>query len=246
MVARARAVLRVPVLRRLRHPVPARSSSRGETRIGWRASYQITMAGVAATRLFAAAGAGGIALTAWALRRSGMARRRGRRPDVAFLVLLYVRLHGRDARRRPRPVHRALPRAGAVRAHGRARRSSPLIVDRDLPGHRAAARRRRAADRSSGPRARGAARASWRRRSTRPGLGGRRRAHRDRTSCATRDRGVLGAVAWWGFDIAMLWACFHAFGEPPPFAVHRDGVLRRACSATCCRCRAASAASTAA
>src|SRR5205807_1086304 len=45
---------------------------RGGTRIGWRASYQITMAGVAATRLFASAGAGGIALTAWALRRSGM------------------------------------------------------------------------------------------------------------------------------------------------------------------------------
>jgi uncharacterized membrane protein YbhN (UPF0104 family) len=26
-------------------------------------------------------------------------------------------------------------------------------------------------------------------------------------------------VAWWGFDIAVLWACFHAFGEPPPIAV---------------------------
>ena len=45
------------------------------------ASYQITMAGLAATRLFAAAGAGGIALTAWALRRSGMARRHRRLPD---------------------------------------------------------------------------------------------------------------------------------------------------------------------
>jgi putative heme transporter len=30
---------------------------------------------------------------------------------------------------------------------------------------------------------------------------------------------LLGAVAWWGFDIAVLWACFHAFGEPPPVAV---------------------------
>ena len=35
-----------------------------------------------------------------------------------------------------------------------------------------------------------------------------------------REWGVLGAVAWWGFDIATLWACFHAFGpDPPPFAV---------------------------
>jgi uncharacterized protein (TIRG00374 family) len=35
-----------------------------------------------------------------------------------------------------------------------------------------------------------------------------------------RHWGVLGAVAWWGFDIAVLWACFHAFGtETPPIAV---------------------------
>src|SRR3978361_416301 len=44
---------------------------RGRSRIGWRASYEITMAGLAATRLFASAGAGGVALTAWARRRSG-------------------------------------------------------------------------------------------------------------------------------------------------------------------------------
>ena len=30
---------------------------------------------------------------------------------------------------------------------------------------------------------------------------------------------MLGAVAWWGFDIAVLWACFHAFGGSPPTAV---------------------------
>ena len=51
------------------------SSCAAATRIDWRESYEITMAGLAATRLFAAAGAGGIALTAWALRRSGMERR---------------------------------------------------------------------------------------------------------------------------------------------------------------------------
>ena len=39
--------------------------------ITWRQSYQITMAGLAATRLLAAGGAGGVAVTAWALRRSG-------------------------------------------------------------------------------------------------------------------------------------------------------------------------------
>jgi hypothetical protein len=26
---------------------------------------------------------------------------------------------------------------------------------------------------------------------------------------------LLGAPAWWGFDIATLWACFHAFGYSP-------------------------------
>jgi hypothetical protein len=30
-----------------------------------------------------------------------------------------------------------------------------------------------------------------------------------------REPGLLGAVAWWGFDIATLWACFHAFGYAP-------------------------------
>jgi uncharacterized membrane protein YbhN (UPF0104 family) len=34
-----------------------------------------------------------------------------------------------------------------------------------------------------------------------------------------RDLGLLGAVAWWGFDICVLWAMFHAFGSPPPFTV---------------------------
>jgi hypothetical protein len=35
----------------------------------------------------------------------------------------------------------------------------------------------------------------------------------------SRDPHLLGAVAWWGFDIAVLWACFHAFGDAPPQAV---------------------------
>src|SRR5205814_7552090 len=64
--------------------------ARGVSRIDWRASYEITMSGLAATRLFAAAGAGGIALTAWALRRSGMGARLVACRMVAFMALLYV------------------------------------------------------------------------------------------------------------------------------------------------------------
>jgi uncharacterized membrane protein YbhN (UPF0104 family) len=48
------------------------------------------MAGVAATLLFSAGGAGGIALTYWALRKAGMERRDVGRRMVAFLSLHYV------------------------------------------------------------------------------------------------------------------------------------------------------------
>src|SRR5947209_13676091 len=62
---------------------------RGHGRIGWRESYQITMAGLAATRLFASAGAGGIALTVWAVRRSGMEARIAACRMIAFMAILY-------------------------------------------------------------------------------------------------------------------------------------------------------------
>src|SRR5437899_6252437 len=59
-------------------------------RLDLRTSYQITMAGFAATILFSAGGAGGVALTYWALRKAGMERRRAACRMVAFLVLLYT------------------------------------------------------------------------------------------------------------------------------------------------------------
>src|SRR3954467_6907698 len=61
-----------------------------EVRLSWRESYQITMAGLAATRLLAAGGAGGVALTVWALRRAGMNARTVASNMTAFLVLLYA------------------------------------------------------------------------------------------------------------------------------------------------------------
>jgi uncharacterized protein (TIRG00374 family) len=56
----------------------------------WHESYQITLAGLAATRLFSAGGAGGIVLTYWALRKAGMPRRQTACRMVAFMVLLYA------------------------------------------------------------------------------------------------------------------------------------------------------------
>jgi uncharacterized protein (TIRG00374 family) len=59
-------------------------------KLRWSESYQITMAGLAATRLFSAGGAGGIVLTYWALRKAGMPRRQSACRMIAFLVLLYA------------------------------------------------------------------------------------------------------------------------------------------------------------
>lgn len=59
-------------------------------RLSWLETYEINMAGVAATLLFSAGGAGGIALTYWALRKAGMARRDVARRMVAFIGLHYA------------------------------------------------------------------------------------------------------------------------------------------------------------
>jgi uncharacterized membrane protein YbhN (UPF0104 family) len=57
--------------------------------LGWAWSYRVTMAGVVASRLFALAGAGGIAVTAWALHRIGVRGRRLTERMAVFYVLLY-------------------------------------------------------------------------------------------------------------------------------------------------------------
>ena len=58
-------------------------------RLDLRATTQITLGGAAATRLLPTAGAGGAALTLWALRRSGLGTRGATRTLLTFLVLLY-------------------------------------------------------------------------------------------------------------------------------------------------------------
>jgi uncharacterized membrane protein YbhN (UPF0104 family) len=34
-----------------------------------------------------------------------------------------------------------------------------------------------------------------------------------------REAGTVGALAYWAFDIATLWASMHAFGTPPPLGI---------------------------
>jgi uncharacterized protein (TIRG00374 family) len=58
-------------------------------RIDMRASAEITLAALAASALFSAGGAGGMALTYWALRKAGMSRRRAVCRMIAFLAILY-------------------------------------------------------------------------------------------------------------------------------------------------------------
>ena len=62
---------------------------RGVPRIDWRVSLEIPLAGIAAIRLVAAAGAGGVAVTAWALGRAGMSAEVIACRIVASLVIQY-------------------------------------------------------------------------------------------------------------------------------------------------------------
>ena len=174
------------------------------------------MAGLAATRLFAAAGAGGVALTAWALRRSGMEPRLVACRMVAFMVLLYVIYAGSLLLDGIGLGTGLFPGGGsfAITIIPGDRRGAP-VRGRRCGG--AAAGRHRAAPGAVGV---GSGRlAHWvARAATVPALA----ASGVRTAIdliRSRDPGLLGAVAWWGFDISVLWAMFHAFGSPPPFTV---------------------------
>src|SRR5437763_4753441 len=188
---------------------------RGESRIDWRESYQITMASLAATRLFAAAGAGGVALTAWALRRSGMAARIVACRMIAFLALLYgvymatlvidgIGLYlGLIPGRAPFAIT-IVPAifGGVVIAVFLAVSLLPADFDRLARRWVQGGRLGRIAGQVAAAPATAAT-----------GV---------RTAIdlvRSRNPYLLGAIGWWGFDIAVLWACFHAFGSAPPQAV---------------------------
>jgi putative heme transporter len=189
---------------------------RDNGRIGWRESYQITMAGLLATRLFAAAGAGGVALTAWALRRSGMEPRLVASRMVAFLVLLYVIYAGSllidgiglGTGLFPGGGSFAITIVPAITAgvmFGVAGAMALLPGDIERRLERWASRSGRLAHWV----ARSAAIPALAATGLRTAIG----------LIRERNPGLLGALAWWGFDVSVLWATFHAFGSPPPFTV---------------------------
>jgi uncharacterized membrane protein YbhN (UPF0104 family) len=194
----------------------------GGVQIGLRESYEISMASLAATRIFAAGGAGGIALTAWAMRRAGMARRDVVERTMVFLVLTYVVYMvamlvvgvGIRVGIFPGPAPFGLtvvPAAFAGISIGLALLLA--LTPTDLR------RRVEGAAGGDGRLARFAARAA-----TLPAsMSAAIRLSIDHVRA--RDPAILGSIAYWGFNIAVLWASFKAFGEAPPWSIVVMGYL---------------------
>ena len=168
------------------------------SRIGFRASTEITLAGHAATRLLASAGAGGIALTAWALKKSGMEARDVGARMTTFMVLLYSVYMGALLFGGIGLYTGIIPGGGSF-----AMTIVPAIFGGAVIAIVASAQL------------------------VKPGEGRVRRVLapvgdgvRDaRRLVRMGNPGLLGAVMWWAFDIATLWACFEAFGASPAVGV---------------------------
>ena len=188
----------------------------------WNESYQITMAGLAATRLFSAGGAGGILLSYWALRKAGMETRQAVCRMVAFLVVLYsVYLAASGDLRRPAQNPRALRRRAPVR---HAHPSGPgWAGDRHRPADHPGAGRLRAQNRAAYIRA--ASARSPERLATVPATFAQ--GVRTALTFVRQPRSAAmafgGAIGFWGANIAILWASFHAFDVSVPLGVVIQG-----------------------
>jgi uncharacterized protein (TIRG00374 family) len=189
---------------------------RGMPRINWRASIEIPLAGIAAIRLLAAAGAGGVAVTVWALRSAGMPPRIIACRMVAsyavqygiYLAALVVCGLGLWTGLFAGGGSFAITVLPAVlSAAGIALVASMGLVPKDFErrfevlSHRSDWAGRLGARLAAAP-------------ST---LGSGIRTAVDLVR--GRRAGLLGAVAYWGFDIAVLGLSFHAFGTSVPVAV---------------------------
>jgi uncharacterized membrane protein YbhN (UPF0104 family) len=174
--------------------------SRATGRLGLRESTEVTLGGAAATRLLPTGGIGGAALTVWAFRRTGMSPRAATRTLLSFLITLYSVFLA------------AIATSGLLITVGIAHGNGPLALSA-VPGALATLG-------IVGSLALGA-------RSPQPGRG-RLFTAADVFGEAVRDalgyvRSVdprlLGAIAWWTFDGAVLWSMLHAFGAPPSLMV---------------------------
>jgi uncharacterized membrane protein YbhN (UPF0104 family) len=180
------------------------------------------MAGVAATLLFSAAGAGGIALTYWALRKAGMVRRDVARRMVAFLSLHYIFypialivfgillrtgvLPGKDSVELtiiPAAVAGVMLLLGIL----------VTFIPADMGGRLA----------SHVPGERGSAVATSIGKAAATAAEGFRFALRLFAHPSRGGLAVIGAAGFWAANIGILWASFKAFGVHVPLAVVVQG-----------------------
>jgi uncharacterized membrane protein YbhN (UPF0104 family) len=183
-------------------------------RLTWPASVELTLAGVVATRVLSAGGAGGIAFTGWVLRRAGMDTRMAARRVAAFLMVLYSLYVGAllvGGALVATGLLSAVPQAlGLVAlAVGAAVTVAVALIVR-IPGD--LERRAQHLAHRGGALGRLAARLA-----TVPQVAGN--AARLAMAIVRERPRVLGwAFIWWAADIATLWVCFEAYGEPPAIA----------------------------
>jgi putative heme transporter len=189
---------------------------RATRRLGLRESAEVAFGGAAATRLLPTGGVGGAALTLWAFRRAGLDGRAAARTLLAFLVVLYS------------VFLVSIAVAGGLLTFGLASGGAPLAITA-LPatgallviaGALALAARRPAPAPPVARAASGTSRAARAQAalSHAPAIAGG--AVRDAIALVrSGDPRLLGAVAWWAFDGAVLWAMLHALGAPPSLAV---------------------------
>jgi uncharacterized protein (TIRG00374 family) len=191
--------------------------SRPHSRVGWKASYEITVAGAAATKLVATAGAGGVALTVWALHGYGLSGSEVADGMVCFEILTYAVYMASMAiagfglwlgafSGRPPAALTLVPAVFATVV-------IVVVLSMLFVYQPVEAFLLRRAERSSGNAARRWSRAAAWPRALHTGL------VIAIAMVKRRDPSLLGALADWGFDIAVLWASFRAFGQSPPGAV---------------------------
>jgi uncharacterized membrane protein YbhN (UPF0104 family) len=194
--------------------------SRVTPRLDLGVSARVTLGGAAATRLLPTGGVGGAALTVWAFRRAGLSTRQATRTLLVFFSVLYAVFLA------------AIAVSGGLLALGVVSGSGPLALSA-VPAAAAAvaigaglvlARRRPAAGAAnpvpSAPARPGTSRIASALAGLRSTPGALAPAIREALEIVRLgDVRLLGALAWWGFDVAVLWAMLHALGTPPAVTV---------------------------
>jgi uncharacterized protein (TIRG00374 family) len=191
-------------------------------KLTWSETFQVTMAGLAASLLFSAGGAGGVVLTYWALRKAGMPARRAACRMVAFMVILYgvymltVVVNGILLRagvfHGPNPAGMTIVPAaiaGAVVVFVLLIALVPGDFERRFAAARGESRGARLAHRLASVPATLAM--------------GTRTALSIITNPSTAGFALVGAAGWWAAEIATLWASFHAYGVSVPLSVVVQG-----------------------